>query len=204
MADPVGASSRGLSATEFAAILSHQPTLSRRLGRQVKFVEALDDFERNMREDWMRDRLLKDRAEQKDEIDRYTWITSINDTTRKFVQQAVGDWIESGASLDVLTATLEQQYTAARAQMIAQTETTRLYAAGNQMAWESTQVVDQFRWMTANDERVCPVCGPNHNQLFPLNQMSTLIPAHVNCRCWGQPVVNLDLAREVSRQQLYG
>ena len=66
--------------------------------------------------------------------------------------------------------------------------------------------------MTAVDDRVCPICGPLHNTIVDLSGGWTFTqemldanpalaralrgpqtilrpPAHVNCRCWLQPVV---------------
>jgi len=127
---------------------------------------------------------------------RFEWIRGINRSTREYISTAITDWMESGAQLQSLEDVLKLKFTDARAEMIASTETTRLYAKGNKLAWDSTGVVEEFRWMTAVDERVCEICGPNHNQTFPLNQMDELIPAHPRCRCWGQPVVSTELARQ--------
>jgi len=127
---------------------------------------------------------------------RFEWIRGINRSTREYISTAITDWIESGAQLQSLEDVLKLKFTDARAEMIASTETTRLYAKGNKLAWDSTGVIEEFRWMTAVDERVCEICGPNHNQTFPLSQMDELIPAHPRCRCWGQPVVSTELARQ--------
>jgi len=72
--------------------------MSRALSRQVKFREALDDFERNLREAWARDRLLKDMAEQKDEIDRYKWIASEKEGRDIGFERAHTEWIDSHAA----------------------------------------------------------------------------------------------------------
>lgn len=98
MADPAQAPERGLSATEFAAILAHQVNMSMRLDRQVKFHEALEDFERNHREAWARDRLLRDMAEQKDEIDRYKWLASEKQGHDIGFERAHAEWVDSYAA----------------------------------------------------------------------------------------------------------
>jgi len=129
---------------------------------------------------------------------RFEWVQGINQTTREYISTAITDWIESGARLQSLEDVLKLKFTDVRAEMIASTEVTRLYAKGNKLAWESTGVVEEFRWMTAVDERVCDICGPRHNQTFPLSQLDILIPAHPRCRCWGQPVVSIEaLGREL-------
>ena len=38
------------------------------------------------------------------------------------------------------------------------------------------------RWVTADDERTCPVCAPLHGQLFR-NDEGPMPPLHRSCRC---------------------
>lgn len=123
---------------------------------------------------------------------RYNLIRGITDTTRQQTQQAIADWIQSGESLSALEATLEPIFGKIRAQMIAATEVTRAFAEGNAAAWTSTGFVSQVRWMTAKDERVCPICGPKAGQLYPIGSTQDRPPAHPRCRCWIQPVVDVE------------
>ena len=51
---------------------------------------------------------------------RYTLIKGITDTTRRQVQTAVSDWIQSGAPLPALESVLERTFGSVRAEMIAQ------------------------------------------------------------------------------------
>jgi rubredoxin len=75
--------------------------------------------------------------------------------------------------------------------MIAVTETTRVFAEGNKLAWDSTGVVSGSKWQTANDDLVCPICGPLNEQVTDDEP-----PAHVNCRCWKRPVVDEELVKQ--------
>ncbi len=118
-------------------------------------------------------------------IYRYDLIKKITDTTRNQVQTAITDWMREGSPLEALTARLEPVFGAVRAEMIAVTETTRVFAEGNKMAWDSTGVVNTSKWQTANDDLVCPICGPLNDQVT-----EEMPPAHVNCRCWKRPVVD--------------
>jgi SPP1 gp7 family putative phage head morphogenesis protein len=131
---------------------------------------------------------------------RDKWLSQINNTTREFVEGAVADWLASGDPLDELVKILSNPelgiFSEVRARRIAVTEVTRLNALANQVAWQESGVVREFTWMTAMDERVCDVCGPNHGKVFPLAQLDELIPAHPNCRCWPQPIVDRDLSRQ--------
>jgi hypothetical protein len=42
--------------------------------------------------------------------------------------------------------------------------------------------VRKLEWMTMEDERVCPVCGPLDGRVFDTNHFPQQ-PAHPNCRC---------------------
>ena len=121
---------------------------------------------------------------------RDEWLSKITDTSRKAVEKAVTDWLQSNESFDSLTTVLENTFSKVRSARIATTEVTRLRANANQMTWEESGVVDKFRWSTANDDLVCPICAPREGKTFPLSEMGNMLPAHVNCRCTGLPVIN--------------
>jgi SPP1 gp7 family putative phage head morphogenesis protein len=122
---------------------------------------------------------------------RYTYglVSGINGTTRNFLQSAIVDWIESGAPLGDLIDQVTPMFGAVRAQMISVTEVTRAFAEGNTATWRESGLVKGQRWMTGEDELVCPTCGALEGQVFDLGDGSHTPPAHVNCRCYLQPVV---------------
>lgn len=115
---------------------------------------------------------------------------TITETTKRFVTEALSEWISSGKPKADLVKTLEPMFGKVRAEMIGVTETTRAFAEGNRAAWKESGVVDGIRWMTARDELVCPTCGERDGQVYPVDS-DDLPPAHVRCRCYTQPVVNL-------------
>ena len=104
-------------------------------------------------------------------------LAGITETTRQAVMAAIDEWVRAGEHLDVLRAKLLPLFGKTRADMIAITEITRIFAQGNLAAWQSTGVVSGKRWQTANDERVCPLCGPLHGQIVELNSNFTLTPS---------------------------
>ena len=128
---------------------------------------------------------------------RDKWLSKIDETTRQYVEEIITNWLLSGDPLSVLINSLIEDtggmFSKTRAKRIAVTETTRLHALGNKMAWEEAGTVKEWRWNTANDELVCPICRPNNGKLFPLAELDSRLPAHVNCRCWSSPVVDDDL-----------
>jgi SPP1 gp7 family putative phage head morphogenesis protein len=136
-------------------------------------------------------------------------LASVIQTTRNRTIDAIEDWIRSGEPLPNLEPRLARWYDDQRARQIAVTEVTRVYAEGNRQSWKSTGMVGANRWNTANDELVCPICGPLHNVEVPLDEGftpdgpgegPTAPPAHVNCRCWLTPVVSLEnVGDEIAR-----
>lgn len=122
-------------------------------------------------------------------------------TTQTGVGQAVARWVDNGETLDVLINDLGVYFSPQRAAMIAATEVTRAYAEGTVTGYRESGVVERLMWRTANDEKVCPICGAMHNKVVGINaRFDTEIPAdvrkrfpnvtfqrppaHPNCRCW--------------------
>jgi len=142
----------------------------------------------------------------------YPWAWSLNESTRRGVAREIDRWVRNGDPLPELELRLRPFFDDTRARRVAVTEVTRIYASGNVMAWRSSGVVDGKRWMTAVDERVCPVCSKLHNKFVELNRgwefsdaalaarpdlkqalgapVTVVVPpAHVNCILPGNEVV---------------
>lgn len=107
---------------------------------------------------------------------RLSTVAGINGTTRDQTVEAIRQWMQSGDPLPSLVNKLTPIYGRKRAEMIAVTEVTRVFAEGNLILWEGTQVVSGKRWQTANDELVCPFCQPLHGQVVELRSNFTLSP----------------------------
>jgi SPP1 gp7 family putative phage head morphogenesis protein len=128
-------------------------------------------------------------------VSRYTFdlVTRVTDTSARFLQQAIADWIQTGQPLKDLVKQIAPMFGPVRAKMIAATEVTRAYAEGNRQAWKQSGLVNGVRWMTGRDEIVCPVCGELDGKIVGIDKwFSPTVqqpPAHINCRCWLQPVV---------------
>ena len=115
--------------------------------------------------------------------------TQVTATTQAQAATLIADWIETGGTLDELSEALTALYPEPRARMIAATEVTRLYATGNAAAWKASGVVSKLEWMTAADERVCPICGVLDGTTYDIEAPERMPPAHPSCRCWLAPVV---------------
>lgn len=139
-------------------------------------------------------------------------LKDIHGTTEANTVKIIGDWVKSGKRLDVLKSQLNPWFGEKRAERIAVTEVTRMYAEGNITAWKAAGIVGKKRWQTAMDEKVCPICGPLHGMEVGVDENGFTTeafgmglygpPAHVNCRCWLLPVVDLDLVDQAFKREL--
>ena len=126
-------------------------------------------------------------------------MTDLTDVTRRAVAQEIAYFIENGLTINQLRdrlMALDSTFSMTRATRIAVTETTRAYAEGNMAAWNRLPYVESIEWQTANDELVCPFCGPLHGEVVRKGELFggrySSPPAHVNCRCSISPVVTGD------------
>ena len=126
-------------------------------------------------------------------------VTHITVATQRMVQQKVTEWIGAGEPLKELERSLLPEFGKVRAKRIAVTEVTNAYAGGQLSAFKESGVVDGKEWRTAGSD-VCPICMSLDGKQVPLDamfisdydgSMHDRPPAHVNCRCWIQPVVNV-------------
>ncbi len=134
---------------------------------------------------------------------RYDWISKINDTTRRQVQTLIGDWVQSGQPLPSLEAQLAPIFGGVRAQMIASTEVTRIFASANQDVWRSSGMVSIMTYRTSKDDSVCPICSPLEGVEMPLRDQRQP-PRHVRCRCWLTPVLDVEAVLRQAERFLNG
>ncbi len=107
---------------------------------------------------------------------------------------------EAGATKAVVDRTMAaraERMLDERAFAIARNESFTAVAQGRQMYWEQLVANGELdpatlrKWITAEDEFVCPICRPMHNQIRGLNEpfdkgtggTTLTTPAHVTCRC---------------------
>jgi len=142
-------------------------------------------------------------------------IRHIDQTTQIAVQDTVLKWLNAVPQppLTTLEADLRAIFLDKnRARLIAQTESTRVYAQGAAARYRQSGV-KRFRWYTVNRGRnrvhklkgdVCHICSPLHRLesneagqwMHPkTGQVMGIPPAHPGCRCYIQPIVS-DLIAE--------
>jgi SPP1 gp7 family putative phage head morphogenesis protein len=133
----------------------------------------------------------------------YTLIRGINATTAAQVQQIIADWIMTGESVEALRALLLPVFkNPHRAELIAQTESIRVFNEGAFERWRGVGVT-QATWQTVNDAHVCPICQPLHGTVGSVDTGWThpggaddaarfagktyTASAHPGCRCFRRP-----------------
>ena len=116
-----------------------------------------------------------------------TLVTDMSETNQRQIDRYIAEYrADPEVGLEWLRERLGRIVSPSRAEMVASTEITRANYEGeafiaNQLRNEGIDLVAV--WFTAVDERVCPICGANHNK--PRGEGWQLPPpAHPRCRCW--------------------
>lgn len=117
-------------------------------------------------------------------------VTGVTETSQRALQREFTEWIASGEPLPKLTERIAPMFGKVRADMIASTEITRVYADSNIIGWREYGV-DAQKWQTAVDDIVCEICGPKHGKEYQLGDPDGTPPGHPRCRCWIQPVIKI-------------
>jgi len=109
--------------------------------------------------------------------------------------------------LPQLIRAIEPTFGQVRAERIAVTESSRIYYESTYQAANANPYIVALRWYSAADERVCPICGPNHTVTIPKNQRvwpnGASIPAHPNCRCRAIEETSATLETPLPREERY-
>jgi len=115
----------------------------------------------------------------------------------KIFRQALGREEREPAQIDRMVARRSQQMLTLRARTVARSETMRALGEGRRLQWqrlsdEGTIAPSDWEreWVTASDERTCPICLALHGERVPIGGSFLSLdgplsgpPAHVNCRC---------------------
>ena len=134
--------------------------------------------------------LVIDRAAFDRLLDSYG-ISGINSIADSYMAAAAGmlhDAVERGLSADELARQLRDLVASPeRSKTIAQTEIARVVSKAAEERYKDAGI-DQVEWITAEDERVCPICDANEasgpvpvGSPFPSGTSSP--PGHPHCRC---------------------
>lgn len=116
-------------------------------------------------------------------------VTSLTEEQKMKLALKIREGLLTGRSVkEIVKSALEVvDDTRWKIERIVRTETTRTF---NLAAWDRYQRAGakKWRWLTAYDERTCPICRDRHGRTF--SDPSELPPhgSHPNCRCTIVPV----------------
>lgn len=118
----------------------------------------------------------------------YELVKKLTEKSREGLRQAVEDYYRSNLTLGDLQKRLERWFGPVRAEMISITEITRAAVEGElnlarRLEGQNANLRMVAYWVTNNDERVCPICGPR-NDTRQGEGWTVPPPAHPRCRCW--------------------
>lgn len=117
------------------------------------------------------------------------WWGRLESTTREGLRTAIRTNMETGAPLRNLRQDITPLFGRQRAEMVAATETTRMFAQGNLIGYREAGVT-LLKFETVMDNLVCPDCeAAGNEEPWPLNRAELVPPLHPRCRCWIAPVV---------------
>jgi len=126
----------------------------------------------------------------------YDLIKNLDAETVKKVQAALSAWAVSGGTTSDLRALLEPIFNdKARAQLVAETEGTRIFNEGAQKRWANVGV-NKMKFLTVRDGLVCPTCKNLYGAIGVVGQgwqvdgVTYYIPVHPRCRCFSRPVID--------------
>jgi len=127
---------------------------------------------------------------------------AINEMAGKITENTrakLNDLIRQGLTQDEIIENIALRFSSGHAEQVAITEITRAegyFSEALNARLEEQGLTGQIRWLTAEDEKVCPLCGPLDHKLkkdggwvLKNGQTVTAPPVHPNCRC--QTVVEL-------------
>ncbi len=97
------------------------------------------------------------------------WEKAIIRTTSDRVSAAVLAYEAGDIGIDELFDRVDKLFDVDRAELIAITETTRIFDVVNEIINEQSGV-EKVRWLTVRDFAVCEICEPLDNQVFPIDE----------------------------------
>ncbi len=134
-------------------------------------------------------------SSQKIILDRATYLVNqLDETTATVIAGMVKSGLAKGFSDKEISLIIEENYPSmvkSRAEVIAETELANMMGAFTVETFENNGV-GRYHWVTAGDEKTCPICRGNEEQgpisVGELFKSGTAYPpAHIGCRCYLMP-----------------
>lgn len=119
----------------------------------------------------------------------YTGLKGITDDLGKEITRHITEGVLNNESVSEMTKRLRQSFGEGRnrAETFVRTETMYAYNTAAKAQYQKYGV-EMVEWLTADDERTCPRCGPLNGEKFKVGE-APQTPLHPNCRCVLLPVI---------------
>jgi SPP1 gp7 family putative phage head morphogenesis protein len=112
-------------------------------------------------------------------------LKGVTDAMNQKITMELSDSILKGESISQMTKRITgvvEDVGIVRAQMIARTETMKAVNEGTKRRYQEIGI-EKMDWLTALDERTCPICRKYDGKITPSQTDGVFPPAHPNCRC---------------------
>lgn len=125
----------------------------------------------------------------------YRALKGVTDAVDKEISRVLTEGVAQGKNPREMASTLNERIDdvgITRARVLARTETVR---AANEQAltrYEQAGVDEvgvEVEWLTAQDDRVCPVCASKAGNRYSVEEAHGILPQHPQCRCTFVPIV---------------
>lgn len=124
------------------------------------------------------------------------WEKAVVETTTDRVSAAVAAYTAGDIGLDEMLDRVDKLFDPARAELMATTETTRVFDIVNGFINENAGV-ERVRWLTVRDFAVCEICAGFDNQVYDVDDAPQPVEdSHEGCRCYLAPEIPEAESRE--------
>ena len=128
--------------------------------------------------------------------DGKSWSNRVWGDTAKLkatLQDIIPNAMASGQGVMKMTAELQKEFSVSfsKAKTLATTELTHIYAVSAQETFKDAGF-EEWEWSTSEDAGVCEECDRLNGTRYSINNTQALPPAHPNCRCIAQPVIEIN------------
>jgi len=126
----------------------------------------------------------------------YSYLYSFIDDKQIELKDLLQTGITQGDSISTIANQIKDSFkvTAWKSELIARSETIRVYGASSRMAIKNGGVTKEYQWLTSEKENVCKLCRPLHGRIFPINSPASPMPVvdtHPQCNCGIIPYIRI-------------
>ena len=114
-------------------------------------------------------------------------IESLSSATKSKVTAALIEGVNRGDGPRVIAKDISERTAMERnrAVLIARDQTLKANRAASLDSYKK-HAIQEVTWLTADDERVCDICGPRDGKVYPIDEIPE---SHIQCRCIQTPVI---------------